>query len=234
VTDAALRRFAVAINAETLALAWARQEAAPAGSVVVVDHEISPRGRLGRLWPQPPERTAVLAIVWRPALDANQADLVWLGASLGLLAAARSIAAGREMGLRWPDALVDAGERRLGEVRAEAQLGPGRVTSAVVTARLDLDELGHPDRDAVIAAMVEGLAAGAAELAADADGTRASYADACILTGRRVIARLLPRGTARGTVHGVDANGRLELVSSTGFVERVPVDNLDRLEMPAS
>lgn len=226
------RRFAVAVNAEALALAWARQEAAPTGAVVIVDREISPRGRLGRLWPHPQERTATLAMVWRPTLGADQADLVWLAASIGLLAAARSLAE-PEMGLNWPDALVDAGGRRLGEVRAEVQLAPGRVTSAIVTARLDVDALGTPDRDAAIAAMVNGLAAGASDLAADADGARASYGDACVLSGRRVIARLLPRGTARGSVRGIDAHGRLELVSSTGFVERVPVDNLDRLEVCA-
>jgi len=231
VTDAAHRRYRVAINAETLALAWARQEAGPSGSVVVVDHEISPRGRLGRLWPHPAQQTAVLAMIWRPTLRADQADLVWLAASLGLLAAARSVTAEREMGLSWPDALVDAGARRLGEVRAEVQLGPERVTSAVVTARLDIDALGNADRDTVIAALVDGLATGAADLANDADRTRVSYSAACVLTGRRVIARLLPRGTARGTVRGVDAHGRLELVSSTGFVERVPLVGLDRVEL---
>jgi len=52
-----------------------------------------------------------------------------------------------------------------------------------------------------------------------------------VLTGRRVVAHLLPRGTARGTVRGVDPHGQLELESATGFVERVSVDSLDRLEV---
>jgi len=230
-TDAGSRRFRVAINAEALALAWARQEAAPAGAVVVVEHEISPRGRLGRLWPHPPERTAVLAVVWRPDLGADQADLVWPAASLGLLAAARSLAADPSMGLHWPDALVDVDARRIGEVRAETQLQPGRVASTVVTARLDLAALGRPGRDTAIAAMVEGLATAADQLGADIDGVRVAYTEACVLTGRRVVARLLPRGTARGSARGVDDHGRMELVSSTGFVERIQVDTLDRLEL---
>lgn len=226
------RRFAVAINAEALALAWARQESGPAGSVVVVDHEISPRGRLGRLWPHPAERTAVVAMVWRPDLTADQADLVWLGASLGLLAAARQVAGDSAMcGLSWPDVLVDADEQRVGEVRAEVQLGPGRVTSAVVTARLDVAALGALDRDAVLDAMIDGLGAGAAELATGVDRLRETYRSCCVLTGRRVTARLLPRGVARGTVRGVDASGRLELVSSTGLVEPIAVVSFDRLDV---
>lgn len=224
------RRFPVAVNAEVLALAWARQEDAPAGAVVVVDHEISPRGRLGRLWPHPADRTAVLATVWRPDLSAKAADLVWLGASLGLLAAAESLAGGDSLGLWWPDGLV-ADERRIGEVRAEVQLGPGRVSSAIVTARIDLDAVGCSDRDAALAAMVDGLGTGAGQLDTEPDTVRAAYVERCVLTGRRVKARLLPRGEARGTAHGVDASGRLELVSATGLVERVSVDRLDRLEV---
>lgn len=224
------RRFPVAVNAEALALAWARQEAAQAGSVVIVDHEISPRGRLGRLWPHPAERTAVLAAVWRPTLDAERADLVWLAASLGLLTAARSLVAA-EVGLWWPDGIVTEDTRRFGEVRAEIQLGPGRVVSAVVTARLHLDHLGLPDRDDVLAAMIEGLEEGALTLDAEQDAVCSAYVASHLLTGRIVTARLLPRGAVRGTVGGVDDHGRLELVSSTGLVERVPVDNLDRLEI---
>ncbi len=232
--DTSRRRFAVAVNAEALALAWARQESAPAGAVVVVDHEISPRGRLGRLWPHPPERTAVLAVVWRPALDADQADLVWLAASLGLLAAVRPLTGGADMGLCWPDALVDANEGRVGEVRAEVQLGPGRVTLAVVTGRLYLEALAGCDRGVAVAAMIAGFEAGAGHLRAGADAVRATYEDSCVLTGRRMTARLLPRGAVRGTMRGVDIHGRLELVSSTGLVERVPVDTLDRIDVVAS
>ena len=225
------RRFQVGINAETLALAWARQEAAPHGAIVIVDHEISPRGRLGRLWPHPADRTAVLASVWRPSLDAASADLVWLAASLGLLSAARSLDGTRPLALWWPDGLVDAEDRWVGEVRAEVQLAPGRVTSAVVTARLDLAAMGEPDRDTVTTALIAGLGMGAGHLDGNDEQLCASYGDSCRLTGRRITARLLPRGAARGRARGVDGRGSLELVSTTGLVERVPVDSLDHIEL---
>ena len=225
------RRFPVAINAEALALAWIRQEGAPTGAIVVPDHEVSPRGRLGRLWTHPQERTAVLAMVWRPDLDAVGADLVWLAAGLGLLAGARALTGNPALGLWWPDQLVDAGEDEIGQVRAEVQLGPGRVTSAVVTARLDLGAFGDVDRDVAINAMTEGLLE--AMSLGDGDPARLldRYRGACVLTGRTVVAHLLPRGTARGKVAGFDALGRLELASTTGLVEKIPLDNLDRLQV---
>jgi len=225
------RHFEVAVSAEALALAWARREAATAGSVVIVDHEISPRGRLGRLWPGAQERTAVIAIVWRPMLRAEQADLVWIAASLGLLTSVRALLGPSATGLWWPDLVVDAGERRIGETRAEVQLGPGRVASAVITARLDLDAFPGASRDTAVECLIAGLDSAGDHLDGDIDLLRVAYADSCVLVGRRVTARLLPQGAARGTVRGVDALGRLELASVTGLVERVTIVGLDRLEV---
>lgn len=229
----ARRHFEVAVNAEALALAWARQEGAPTGAVVSVDHEISPRGRLGRLWPHAQERTAVLAMVWRPTLGADVAELAWVAASLGLCEAARTLLGGGNAATWWPDLVVDIGERRIGEVRAEVQLGPGRVSSAVITARLDLDALPGVDRETAITEMIVGLGAGIEHLDGGHDELRAAYSRSCVLIGRRVIARLLPRGAARGTVGGIDELGRLELVSATDLVERVPVFSFDRLDVVA-
>ncbi len=231
VTGPAERRFPVAINAEALALAWIRQEAAPTGAIVVPDHEVSPRGRLGRLWTHPQEGTAVLAMVWRPDLDADRADLVWLAASLGLLAGARALTGNPALGLWWPDRLVDAGEDEVGQIRAEVQLGPGRVTSTVVTARLDLAALGNFDRSTATVAMTDGLLDAMRLCDGDSEALCEAYRVSCVLSGRRVVAQLLPRGTARGTVRGFDVLGRLELASTTGLVERIPLDNLNELEL---
>jgi len=223
------RRYPVAVSAEALALAWARQEDAPAGSVVVVDHEISPRGRLGRLWPHPAERTAVLAMVWRPAIASSAADLVWAAASLGLLRAVHSLGDGDEPALWWPDEVHDGDGRLLGAVRAEVQLGPGRVTSAVVTGRIDLDQAGGRSREDVLVEVEGALAAVAAVLDGDPDALRAACHERSALAGRRAVAHLLPRGEVRGEVAGIDPDGGLVLRSATGLHQRVPIVGLDRV-----
>lgn len=223
------RHYSVGLSAEVQALAWARREAATAGSVVIVDHEISPRGRLGRLWPHPPERTAVLAMVWRPVLPPEETDLVWAAASLGLLSALEHLVEGDEPRLRWPDEVLDGGGcRLLGAVRAEVQLGPGRVTSAVITGRVDLESI-PAQRMEVLDAVEIALAAAAGDLDLDPAGVRSACAERSVLVGRRVIAHLLPRGEVRGVALGVDAKGGLELESSTGLRQRVPIVGLDRL-----
>lgn len=225
------RRYPVAVSAEALALAWARQEDAPAGSVIVVDHEISPRGRLGRLWPHPAERTAVLAMVWRPAVAASAADLVWAAASLGLLRAVQALGEGDGPALWWPDEVHDGGGRLLGAVRAEVQLGPGRVTSAVVTGRIDLDHAGGYSREDVLVEVEGEMAAVAAVLDRDPDALRAACYERSALAGRRAVAHLLPKGEVRGEVAGVDPDGGLVLRSATGLRQRVSILGLDRVSI---
>lgn len=229
--DAARRHYPVALSAEVLALAWARQEAAAAGSVVVVDHEISPRGRLGRLWPHPPEQTAALAMVWRPAVGAEAADLLWSAASLALLQAVDELLGGERARLWYPDEIHDGAGRLLGAVRAEAQLGPGGVTSAVLTARIDLEGVGRRTRRDVLATLEGALTTAADQLELDPTGVRSACDRRSALLGQRAIAHLLPKGEVRGVAGGIDVCGALELVSATGLRQRVPVVGLDRLSV---
>lgn len=224
------RHFAVAVNAESLALAWARQEAAPVGATVTVDHEISPRGRLGRLWDQAADKSAILAMVWRPTLAVDASDLVWSAASLGLLRAIeRTGVTGAR--LQWPDKVVDESYQLLGAVKAEIQLGPGRVDSAIITARVDLDLIGRPTRSSVLEALAEVLAAAAAQLDKEPDALRGECNERCALTGRDVIAYLLPRGEIRGVAGGVDSVGALVVRSATGLRQVVPILGLDRIAL---
>ena len=222
------RHYPVAVNVEALALAWARQDSAPAGAVVVTDHEISPRGRLGRLWAQTSDRTATLAMVWRPHLPSDTADLIWSAASLGVLRAIEHLT-DFEPRLVWPDGIVDHAGALMGAVKAEIQLGRGGVTSAIVTARVDLDMLNDPARAHVLSALEAGLAETAAKLDAEPERSLAAYNDCSALIGFPVVIRTLPRGQIRGTIEGVDAKGALQIVSITGLRQRVPIVVFDQL-----
>lgn len=229
--DALLRRFPIAVSVEALALAWARQEAGPATATVVVDAEISPRGLHGRLWDRPAERTLACAMVLRPPLTPDEADLVWLAGGLAATNAAATIGGEGGFAPLWPDSCVAvADEQTVGMVSASVQLGPGTVRSAVVCLRLDLDALGG-ERERDLPAVRAALAEAGRHLDADPTAVVASYGARCHLTGRRVRAALLPRGEARGTVRGVDRTGRLTLESATGMVEQVGLHQLRSLEL---
>lgn len=225
-----LRTFTAAISAEALALAWARQEQAPALATVIVGQEVFPRGLHGRVWEVPAADTLAFAVVLRPLLPAGEADAVWLAAALAGAVGAEE-ATGRAMAAAWPDEVHD-GESgaTVAMAKAEVQLGPGQVRSAVVTYRFDLATLAFDQRDELLGEVLVALRDVAADLGIDAGLVAAAYNAKCDQVGHRMRAVLLPKGDARGVVRGADRLGQLELESPTGMVERVGVNQLRTLE----
>ena len=202
---------------------WARQESAPAGSALVVGTEISARLRGGVIWRNPEPLTA--AVLARPAgLDPSGADLAWLAASLG---AARALDAGggREHRCEWPDTVLVPGGAEV-VVNAVCVLGPGRVDYAILTVRLGPAAAFDPPVDAD--GLVGELRA-AARLLDEPDELVAAYRRRCATVGCTAAVALLPHGAARGTVRGIGADGRLEIESPTGMVERIAVSSFSSL-----
>ena len=228
----AVRRYRMGVSGAALALAWARQEDAPNGAVVVVEREVSPLGRLGKMWPVPPESTLSCAVVLRPPLSVEEADATWLLAGVAVADGAEAVS-GRKLATWWPDLVVDAdtGEQ-VAALKLEIQLGPGKVRSAVASIRIDLAKLGVGDdrRDEMLDAVLTALDAHSQDLAEGATGVAAAYDGRCGLLGRRVKIRLLPKGETRGTARRVDRNARLELESATGMIQKVAIDTLRELE----
>jgi BirA family biotin operon repressor/biotin-[acetyl-CoA-carboxylase] ligase len=227
-----VRRFRMGVSGAALALAWARQEDAPHGATVVVEREVSPLGRLGRMWTTPPESTLSIAVVLRPPLSVEDADASWLLAGLAASEGAET-AAGRETQTWWPDRVVDkeTGDEVV-SVKVEVQLGPGRVRSAVASLRFDLEKLGLlPDgHDKLLEGVLASVDRHSEGLDEGAEGVAAAYEGRCGMVGRRVKLRLLPKGETRGIARGVDRMARLELESATGMVQRVGIDTLRELE----
>lgn len=222
-----VRRFPVAVSAEAMALAWANQEDAPQGATVVVDHEIRASGLHGRRWEVPATESLACSVVLRPAVPVEDADSAWLVAALACAEGAQAIT-GKEMSTWWPDSVVDASREQVAAVRAEVQLGPGRVKSIVITLRFNLPKLGvDPSRkDDLLEAVVHAVDAAADELSSGGAGAAAAYEKRCALLGNRVLIRLLPKGETRGTARRVDRGARLELESASGLVEKITVDQV--------
>lgn len=228
-----MRLFPVAVSTEAMALAWANLEEAPQGATVVVDHEIRASGLHGRLWNVPPTDTLACSVVLRPTLSVGEADSAWLLAALAAAEGAQAMT-GRELATWWPDAVVDAASReQVSAVRAEVQLGPGRVKSVVITLRFDLPRLGiGPDgKDALLEAVVHAVDEASEGLAAGAVGAAAAYEKRCTLLGNRVRIKLLPKGETRGIAARVDRSARLELEAPSGLVEKVTVDQVRELQI---
>lgn len=228
-----LRHFPVAVSAGAMAGAWARQEQAPAGSTVIVDREISALGRIGKPWEAAPASTLAFAIVLRPPVPPEDADVAWLVGAVGVIEGTESVAS-RSLSAWWPDAVVDTDTGGIvAGIKVEAQLGAGEVKAAVVTVRLDLTAIGveADGRDELLEAVVRAFDRSTAELDEGPQAAASAYERRCGLIGRRAKLRLLPKGETRGTVRHVDRGGRLQLESATGMVERISVDMLRDLEV---
>ncbi len=63
-----IRRYQAAVSVGAMALGWANLEKAPSGAAVVVDHEVSPLGRLGQPWLVPATSTLALTNATLPYL----------------------------------------------------------------------------------------------------------------------------------------------------------------------
>lgn len=227
------RHFPVAVSADAMAMAWANKEDAPQGAAVVVDTEIAPRGLHGRTWKLAATDSLACAVVLRPALSVEEANVAWLAAGLAAAIAAEA-ATGTEMNTWWPDSVTPVGSRDpVAAVRAEVQLGPGKVKSAVVTLRFNLPALGiaADRRDDLLEASLKAVDEVAAELDEGPVGVAASYEKRCAMLNGRVRLELLPKGETRGTVKRISRTGRLELESPSGMVERVGVDQLRTLHL---
>lgn len=222
-----LRHFPVAVSADAMALAWANQEEGPHGATVVVEHEVGPRGFHGAVWMTPPADSLVCAIVLRPRLSADEGDVAWLLTGLAALEGAEATS-GRTLATWWPATVVD-GPDLMAALKAEVQLGPGKVKSVVATMRFDLTKLGlaREKRDELLESVVAAVDRAAALLDEEgAPALAAAYDARCALVGKRVKIKLRPKGETRGTVRSVDRAARLEITSASGMIERVGIDQM--------
>jgi len=226
-----MRHFPVAVSCEAMALAWANQEDGPAGAIVMVDHEIGPRGYHGAIWPTPPADSLACSVILRPALAVEEADASWL--AVGLIALRASEASGDHgLSLWWPADVVEGPERDvISSVKAEIQLGPGKVKSVVATMRFDLIKLGlgRDGRDNLLEQVVGAVDQVSELLSEGAAAVAAAYETRCSIVGQRLKVKLRPKGETRGTVRSIDRSARLELASPTGMVERVGIDQMMQL-----
>jgi len=222
--DAPNRHSGIGISVEALTEAWARQELAPDGAVMVVDAEVAGRVRGGWGWTSP--SSVAVGLVMRPNWDPLVADKSWLVPSVAAMIALSAL--GAEAHSLWPDEIV-VDNRIVGRTTARATLGPGTVDFAVVTVRLDLEALSalglEHDRELVTTAVGNALRH-ANGLCDNPEILRLEYASTCRTIGALVHVEMQPRGFTRGRAVDVNSAGALVVESSTGMQEAVPVDAL--------
>ena len=205
---------------------------APAGTVVVADHQTAGRGRLGRTWVAPPGASLLTSVLLRPQLPAERRHLLVAAAGLAMAEALES-ETGVVAGLKWPNDLL-VGDRKLCGVLAEAAadalvvgLGvnvewtdvPGDLAAVATACNL---EGGRPTERRVL---LDAFLARFADRLADLATARADYEARLLTLGRRVRVDH-PQRELVGVARGIDDAGRLLVEHPDGTIEPVAVGDV--------
>lgn len=226
-----VHRFKELSSTNDWLLAAARGGAADR-TVVVADHQLRGRGRLGRRWEAPPGSALLMSVLLRTSLAANERFLAPIALGLGACEACQGVAALR-VGLKWPNDLV-VQDRKLGGILAEAD-GDGEQAALVVGLGLNLTYDGpdgaggtslrtetgvEVDRDELLEVVLVGLDRHLDQL--EQPGAAAVLLDAYRLRlatlGRKVDVQLHDE-VISGTAVDVNAQGHLLIERPTGIAE---------------
>jgi BirA family biotin operon repressor/biotin-[acetyl-CoA-carboxylase] ligase len=217
------------------ALADRARAGAPAGEVLVADHQTAGRGRLDRTWVTPPGSALTFSVL----LDPDRVPVTrwpWLPLLVGIAVSegVRRVS-GVECVLKWPnDVLV--GDRKLAGIlveRIERRGGAVAVAGVGLNVSQTADELPVPtatslvleeatttDRTVVLREVLRSLEALFVQWQADAGdptgGLVDSYVRRCATLGRRVRVELPSGDRVVGEATGIDTDGRLEVRTQDG------------------
>jgi len=222
-------------NADLLA----RAPGLSAPLLLIAEHQTAGRGRAGRSWLSEPGNALTFSLAWR--FEGGLQRLTGLPLAVGVALAETLAALGQPVQLKWPNDVLKDGDKLAG-ILVETAARTDGATWAVIGIGLNLvmpdameQRIGRPvaavpwlarmDRDALMAALLDGLAGALAQFA---HGGFAAFAARWNLLhawqGEAVT--LLDRGEVlhEGRAAGVDDAGRLLLDTAQGRVAIVAGD----------
>jgi BirA family biotin operon repressor/biotin-[acetyl-CoA-carboxylase] ligase len=222
-------------NADLLA----RAASLSAPLLLVAEHQTAGRGRAGRSWLSSPEGSLTFSLAWR--FDGGPQALIGLPLAIGVALAETLAGLGVQVQLKWPNDVLKDGDKLAGilvETQSVSSNNAGGGIWAVtgiglnllmpdeMEARLGRSAAGVPwlarmERDALMAALLDGLAGALREFAAQ--GFRAFSARWNLRhawQGETVVLLDAGKVVQEGLAAGVDDSGRLLLDTAEG---RVPV-----------
>ncbi len=216
----------------------ARAQHDPEFSVVVTASQTAGRGRLGRVWVAPAGRTLAASVLLKPvivgaAMPVDSFGWLPLLAGLAMTRAVDSLVTGHDVSLKWPnDVHIDG--LKVSGILTEFVPPASVVVGAGLNLELTADELPTPQATSLVlaGATLRGAALFDAALAgylgalrelydaflssgadATASGLRVAVSERCSTIGQEVRVELSGAADLYGTADGIDATGRLLVVS---------------------
>jgi BirA family biotin operon repressor/biotin-[acetyl-CoA-carboxylase] ligase len=228
----------VAETGSTNADLLARAASLSAPLLLIAEHQSAGRGRAGRSWLSAPGHSLTFSLAWR--FDGGLQRLSGLPLAVGVALAETLGRLGQPVQLKWPNDVLKDGDKLAG-ILVETQ--PARDGAwAIVGIGLNLampDELeqkigravaavpwlARMDRDALLAALLDGLAAALHEFARHGFAAFSARWNLLHAYGGQAVS-IVDRGTAlhEGLAAGVDDAGRLLLDTAHGRMAIVAGD----------
>lgn len=221
-------------STNTELLAQARQ-GAPAGTVLVTEHQTAGRGRLGRSFHTPAQAALTFSVLLRPTVPS--ARYGWLPLLMGAATAAgvRRVAA-VDAQVKWPNDVL-AQDRKIAGILSEAVFGPSGPAVVIGTGlnvtqtaaelpvptatSLALAGASCVDRGLLLCAILQAFADRYTRWVehdgdAERSGLAAEYRSVCSTLGQQVRVHLPGNSVVEGTAMGIDTDGRLQVRSDGG------------------
>lgn len=191
---------------------------APAGTLVLAEHQRSGRGRAGRVWTSEPESGVWLTLIERP-WEGVPIDLLSLRAGLALAPALDRFATA-SVGIKWPNDLQVNG-RKLGGILIEARWRDARAEWVALGVGINVSpptDVEHAIglRAGVTALQVVAAIVPALRRAAARQGPLSS-AELDAFARRDVAAGARCSEPVPGTVRGINEKGELLVESAEGL-----------------
>ena len=233
-----IRRFET-IDSTNAWVAEQAREGAPEGLVAVADYQTAGRGRLDRTWSAEPGTALLVSVLLRPTVPPEQLPLAMM--AVGLAAAdGVEAATGIRPGLKWPNDLVAADDRKLAGLLAEGSGGAvvagvginvaaGAYPPELAETAVSCEEMaGKPvDREAVLQGFLTALSDRYATLATPPKLLE-DYEANCVTLGRRVKVQL-PDKTLQGFAIRIAEDGRLMITDREGAPHRIGAGDIIHL-----
>ena len=216
------------------------KQGAPAGTVLIADHQTSGRGRLGRSFHSPGGVGIYFSVILRPQCHAT--ELMHLTCAVAVAACdAVEKNTGLRPGIKWTNDLVH-GKHKLGGILTELGLNPnGTVEYAIIgiginccqeakdfpeeirsiAASLSMVTGKSVDRSRVAAALMEAMYHLNSTLLSQTSATMNRYRADCITLGREISLVRSDGNVRHGIALDIDREGALVVRFSDGHLETV-------------
>lgn len=225
-------------NTDLMALA---KEGAPAWTVLMSEHQVSGKGRMGRTFNAPPGAQLILSLLVRPA--PSMLDHVGLLSMAAGLALVDAIGHDQQVRLKWPNDLIRDGKKLCGILAEGVDLDkdPGIIIGIGLNTSLRAEELPVPhasslemenipyERNVLAVAELKALHARITQWETDPAGMMADYVAVCASIGQDVRVILPGDKELLGTVRTVLPTGEIVVTDDHGTDHTLAVGDVIHL-----